>query len=275
MLVGAGDIAVCNSTGDEATAALLDNIPGTVFTLGDNVYDVGTLSQFNACYEPSWGRHKSRTRPAVGNHEYDGAGNTGHFDYFGASAGPAGKGYYSYDLGTWHVIVLNSNCSFVGGCHAGSVQEQWLRADLAANSASCTVAMWHHPRISSGGTHGSISAVQPFWQALYDAGAEVVLTGHEHSYQRHKMLSGSSTPDPVYGLREFVVGTGGASHYSLGTPLPSTEAQNDNTYGVLKLTLRAGSYDWQFIPEAGKTFTDSGTGTCHGAPSAPFGVAAP
>jgi hypothetical protein len=269
VFVGAGDIAACNSTGDEATAALLDAIPGTVFTLGDNVYPTGTLSQYQACYESSWGRHKSRTVPVAGNHEYDASGNTGYFDYFGASAGTPGKGYYSFELGTWHVVVLNSNCSFVGGCQAGSAQEQWLRADLAAHQADCTVALWHHPRFSSGTEHGSDPTMQPFWQALYDGGADLVLNGHEHSYERFAPQTPTGMPDLSYGLREFVVGTGGASHYPLGTPLPTSQASNSDTFGVLKLTLHSGSYDWQFVPEAGATFTDAGTGGCHGAPPPP------
>ena len=266
VLVGAGDIAGCNNPGDEATAALLDDIPGTVFTLGDNVYPSGTLAQYNACYEPSWGRHRARTRPAAGNHEYDIAGDVGHFGYFGASAGPADKGYYSYDAGSWHVVVLNSNCSFAGGCGAGSAQEQWLRADLAAHPANCTVAMWHHPRYSSGGSHGSNTFMQPFWQALYEAGAELVLAGHDHHYERFAPMNGSGAPDGAFGLRSFVVGSGGFSHYALGTVAPNSLVRNADTFGVLKLTLRSGSYDWQFVPQAGRTYTDSGSGSCHGAP---------
>jgi len=267
VLVGAGDIAGCNNGGDEATAALLDNIPGTVFTTGDNVYPTGTLAQYNACYAPSWGRHKHRTRPVAGNHEYDASGNTGYFNYFGASAGPAGKGYYSYDVGAWHVIVLNSNCAFVGGCHAGSVQEQWLRADLAARPASCTIAMLHHPRFTSGTTHRNNTAMAPFWQALYDAGAELVLAGHEHSYERFAMQTPAGVADPVHGLRSFVIGSGGVSHYPLGSPVLNSQARNSDTFGVLKLTLHSGSYDWQFVPEAGKWYSDAGHGTCHGPPA--------
>jgi hypothetical protein len=266
VLVGAGDIAGCNNPGDEATAALLDQIPGTVFTAGDNVYPSGTLGLYSQCYEPSWGRHKSRTRPALGNHEYDSNGSTGHFDYFGAAAGPAG-GYYSYDLGTWHVVVLNSNCQFVGGCQAGSPQEQWLRADLAASAADCTLAIWHHPRFTSGTFHRSDPTMAPFWQALYDAGAEVVVSGHEHFYERLGPMNASGVADPSFGLRSFVIGTGGFSHYGFGTALPTSEVRNADTFGVLKFTLRAGGYDWQFVPEAGKTFTDLGSGTCHGPPA--------
>ena len=267
VLVGAGDIAGCNNPGDEATAALLDQIPGTVFTLGDNVYPTGTLSQFNSCYATSWGRHKARTRPALGNHEYDSSGSTGHFDYFGAAAGPAGKGYYSYDVGSWHVVVLNSNCAFVGGCHAGSPQEQWLRTDLAASRADCTVAMMHHPRFSSGSTHGNNTAMAPFWQALYDAGAELMLAGHDHAYERFAPMTASGVLDSSFGLRSFLIGTGGFSHYTLGTPVTGSQARNSDTFGVVKFTLHDGAYDWQFVPEAGKTYSDAGSGTCHGRPA--------
>lgn len=266
VLVGAGDIAGCNNPGDEATAALLDDIPGTVFTLGDNVYPSGTAALFGSCYEPSWGRHKARTRPVAGNHDYDPGNASAYFDYFGASAGERGKGYYSYDLGTWHVVVLDSDCSFVGGCQAGSAQEQWLRADLAAHPASCTVAMMHHPRFSSG-AHGATASMQPFWQALYDAGADLVLAGHDHTYERLAPMTPNGTANPAFGLRSFVVGTGGFSHSLFDEFFaPNSEVHDDSAYGVLKLTLHDGSYDWRFIPEAGRTFTDAGTGACHGAP---------
>ncbi len=266
VLVGSGDIASCSSSGDEATAKLLDSISGTVFTTGDNVYESGTDTEFTNCYEPSWGRHKARTRPSVGNHEYVTSGASGYFNYFGAAAGERGKGYYSYNLGAWHIIVLNSNCSQVGGCRAGSPQEQWLRADLAAYPATCTLAYWHHPRFSSG-SHGNSTAVQPLWQALYDAGADVVVSSHDHDYERFAPQTPSRAADPAYGIRQFVAGMGGKSHYGFGTIQPNSEVRNSDTYGVLKFTLRATSYDWQFVPEAGKTFTDSGTTSCHGSPT--------
>ncbi len=266
ILVGAGDIASCNSSGDEATATLLDSIDGTIFTTGDNVYESGTDTEFTNCYDPTWGRHKSRTRPSVGNHEYATTGASGYFKYFGAAAGDPKKGYYSYDLGAWHIIVLNSNCSQVGGCTAGSPQEQWLRADLAAYPATCTLAYWHHARFSSG-SHGNSTAVQPLWQALYDAGADVVVSGHDHDYERFAPQTPSGAADPVYGIRQFVAGMGGKSHYGFGTIQPNSEARNSDTYGVLKFTLHATSYDWQFVPETGKTYSDSGTTNCHGSPS--------
>jgi hypothetical protein len=182
ILVAVGDIASCSSDGDEATAALLDGLSGTIATLGDHAYRSGTPQEFADCYDPSWGRHKDRTRPAPGNHDYETSGAAGYFDYFGAAAGEPGKGYYSYDLGTWHIVVLNSNCSQVGGCGEGTPQEQWLREDLAAHPATCTLAYWHHPLFSSGTEHGGNESMQPVWQALYDAGADVVLAGHEHNY---------------------------------------------------------------------------------------------
>lgn len=263
VLVGAGDIASCSSSGDEATATLLDTITGTVFTLGDNVYDSGTATEYANCYGPSWGRTaiRSRTRPVAGNHEYNTAGATGYYGYFGAAAGDPAKGYYAYDHGSWRVYVLNSNCSSVS-CSAGSVQELWLRADLAANPRSCVVAMWHHPRFSSG-EHGSSTATQALWQALYDFNADLVLTGHDHDYERFGPQTATGTSDPSRGIVEFVVGTGGRSHYSFGTIRTNSLVRNGDAYGVLRLTLSASSYGFAFIPVAGQAFTDSGTGACH------------
>lgn len=264
VLVGAGDIASCTSTGDEATADRLDTIGGTVFTLGDNVYTNGTSDEFTNCYGPSWGRTaiKSRTQPVPGNHDYNTAGATGYYDYFGSAAGDPAKGYYAYNAGTWRVYVLNSNCSFVS-CAAGAAQEQWLRLDLAANPKACVVAMWHHPRFSSGTSHGSSTATQALYQALYDFNAELVLTGHEHNYERFAPMAATGTPDNARGLVEFVVGTGGVGHYGFGTSIANSLVRNATTFGVLRLALSAGSWSYSFIPVAGQTFTDSGTGTCH------------
>src|SRR2546428_206142 len=256
VLVGAGDIADCDAS---PTAALLDNIPGTVFTAGDNAYPDGSSSDYAQCYDPSWGRHKARTRPSPGNHDHNTSGAAGYFGYFGAQAGPAGLGYYSYDLGAWHIVSLDSNIDM----SAGSAQETWLRADLAASTKRCAIAYWHHPRFSSGTNHGSEPAAQPLWQALYDFGAEIVISGHDHEYERFAPQKADGTADPARGIREFVVGTGGAGLYSLGTPLPNSEVGNDNSHGVLKLTLSDGSYTWEFIPVAGDSFRDSGSGTCH------------
>lgn len=258
VLVGAGDIADCSSDGDEATALLLDNIPGTVFTTGDNAYPDGTAEQFLKCFDPSWGRHKSRTFPSPGNHDYHTPDAAGYFEFFGSKAGEPGKGYYSYDLGEWHIIVLDSNLPV----KAGSSQEQWLRKDLEAHPAVCTLAYWHHPRFSSGTTHGNKDSMEPLWQALYDYGADVVLAGHEHNYERFAPQDPMGLADPSRGIREFVIGSGGRNHYPIGEPIANSEVRNGDTYGVLKLTLHSSSYSWEFIPEVGKTFTDSGEAPC-------------
>jgi len=259
VLVGAGDIADCGSSGDEASAALLDGIPGTVFTAGDNAYDDGSAANFAQCYAPSWGRHKARTRPSPGNHDYNTSGAADYFAYYGVSAGEAGKGYYSYDLGDWHIVSLNSNVDM----SAGSTQESWLRADLAATTRPCTLAYWHHSRFSSSSNHGNQSQTEPLWDALYDAGAEIVVSGHDHTYERFAPQTATGAADPARGIREFVVGTGGTGHYGLATPEPNSEARDNDTFGVLKLTLGPGTYAWEFVPVAGKSFTDSGSGSCH------------
>src|SRR5215216_1006736 len=269
VFVGAGDIANCSSNNDESTAKLLDNITGTVFTVGDNVYPDGTLTQFNDCYGPTWGRHKNRTKPSPGNHDYNTSGASGYFNYFGAAAGDPTKGYYSYNLGAWHMIALNSEISQ----SVGSVQEKWLRVDLAANPKTCTLAYWHKPRFSSG-QHGNIPASQPLWQALYDYGADVVLNGHDHTYQRFAPQNPKGQADPK-GIREFVVGTGGASLYSFTSNQPNTEVRNNTTFGVLKLTLHSTSYNWQFIPIAGQNFSDSGSANCVGSGTGPTPTSGP
>jgi hypothetical protein len=260
-MVGAGDIAHCSTTTDEATAKLLDGISGTVFTLGDNVYNSGTSAEFANCYNPTWGRHKTRTKPSVGNHEYLTSGASGYFGYFGAAAGDPKKGYYSYDRGDWHVIVLNSNCSQVP-CAAGSAQDTWLRADLANHPNKCTLAYFHAPLYSSG-QHGNSTYVRPFWEALYQANADVVLSGHEHDYERFAPQNPYGAFDSARGIREFVVGTGGTYLRPFGTIKANSVSRNATTHGVLKLTLNSGGYAWKFVPVAGKTFTDSGTASCH------------
>ncbi|HEY3312207.1 MAG TPA: DNRLRE domain-containing protein [Anaerolineales bacterium] len=257
VLVGAGDIADCGSSGDEATANLLAKIPGTVFTAGDNAYEDGSAAEYANCYNPGWGRFKSRTRPSPGNHEYHTSGALPYFAYFGSKAGSPGKGYYSYNLGTWHIIVLNSEID----SQAGSPQEVWLRQDLAANPQTCTLAIWHKPLFASGASHGNNPEFKDFWLALYQYHADVVLNGHEHNYERFapQTPEGKSNAN---GIREFVVGTGGKNHYGFGRIVANSQVRNGDSFGVLKLTLHPGSYDWQFIPEAGKTFTDSGTARC-------------
>ena len=261
VLVGAGSIARCDMSMDEATARLLDGIPGTVFTTGDNTYASGTISDFNRCFDPSWGRHRERIRPAAGDREYSVLGTAGYFKYFGAAAGAADKGYYSYDLGDWHVVVLNSSIPTA----AGSPQEQWLRADLAASTRPCTIAYWHYPRFSSYSTHTRAS-IKPLWDALYAAGAEIVVNGHYRFYERFAPQSPSGDADPG-GIRQFIVGTGGTGQNPFDTVMPNSEVRKTGVFGVLKLTLGSGTYRWDFVPVAGQTFTDSGTGTCNGATS--------
>jgi PKD repeat protein len=269
VLVGAGDIANCNRTQDESTAQLLDGIAGTVFTAGDNAYESGTATEYANCYHPTWGRHKARTKPTPGNHEYQTTGASGYYGYYGSVAGDPTKGYYSFDISGWHVVMLNSNCGsggVTGGCGTNSPQAVWLRADLAANSASCTIAMWHHPKFSSTPTSipGTMNAM---WTALYNDGADIIINGHHHNYERFAPQTPAGAADPAFGIREWVVGTGGQNLASMPNVKPNSQVRNSSTYGVLKLTLHANSYDWSFIPIAGQTFTDSGTGTCHGSPS--------
>ncbi len=263
VLIAAGDIASCDSSGDEATARLLDRTDGTIAALGDTAYPKGSTDDYARCYAGSWGRHKARTRPAAGNHEYQTAGAAGYFGYFGQAAGDPSRGYYSYDLGAWHIIVVNSNCGASAGCARGSPQETWLRADLAASSKRCTLAYWHHPLFTSGAEHGPSTNMRPIFQALFDAGAEVVLSGHEHTYERFAPQNPAGGLDNQRGIRVWVVGTGGASHYGFGAIKPNSQVRNADTYGVLTLTLRADGYDWQFLPVTGKTFTDTGSATCH------------
>ena len=237
---------------------MLDQLaPDRVLTLGDHAYPDGTASQFAAFYDPNWGRHKAITKPVPGNHEYHTTGASGYFDYFGAVAGERGKGYYSFDLGSWHLIAINSEISV----SAGSVQDQWLRNDLATTTKPCILAYWHEPRFSSG-EHGGSTSVAPLWNALYAGRADVVLNGHDHDYERFALQNPSGQADGN-GIREFVVGTGGVSHYTFGTPVPNSQVRDGTSFGVLKLTLHASSYDWKFVAEAGASFTDSGSTSCH------------
>jgi hypothetical protein len=257
VVLAAGDIADCNSTGDSATAAVLDAHPdGTVLTLGDNAYESGTAQEFSDCYEPTWGRHKARTRPAPGNHEYQTPDAAGYFGYFGAAAGPGNRGYYSFDLGDWHLVSLNSerDTGLTGS------QIAWLRADLAATTADCVLAYWHKARWTKG-KYSDVTDAQHLWDVLYDAGADVVLAGHDHDYQRYPPFDKSGARDPERGMRSFVVGTGGRGLYQLVDD-PRREAGDDDTWGVLELTLHPKSYSWRFLGVAGSTFTDSGTAEC-------------
>lgn len=262
VLVGAGDIGDCSTPDDTATAALLDDIEGTVFTAGDNAYENGTAEEFATCYDETWGRHKARTRPAPGNHDWNTSALRGYFGYFGdAARGADGHSWYSYDLGAWHVIVLDSECSRVGGCGADSPQGRWLAADLEASDATCTVAIWHKPRFTSG-EHGNDRSVAPFWTALYGAGVDVVINGHDHDYERFAPQDPSAREDRERGIREFVVGTGGTPLRTFERPVANSELRAAVVHGVLRLALREGSYDWQFIPVSGE-FQDGGTAFCH------------
>ena len=286
IFVGAGDIVPDCTVGAsianaQATAALLNAIPGTIFTLGDNAYQNGTAQQFSQCYDAAWGGAlKARTRPATGNHDYNTANATPYFDYFngaGNFTGPAGdrdKGYYSYNLGNWHIVVLNSECGSPGlwdvnGCAVGSPQEQWLRSDLASSPTNNIIATWHKPRFSSSATDSSIAFMQPLWQALYEHGADIVLGGHWHNYERLAPTNANGTRDDVYGVRQFIVGTGGVPMSGFGATRATSEVRNNTTHGVLKLTLHANSYDWEFVPVTGGSFSDSGSAAVHGTPPAP------
>jgi hypothetical protein len=266
---GAGTATACKQT---ATAQLIEGLGvAGVFGLGDTQYYCGGYNAFLQSYDRSWGAFKSITHPSVGNHEYltsggtdcnaGNAGANGYFSYFGASAGLRGQGYYSFDLGRWHVIALNSNCSDAGGCSATSPQGLWLAADLAVHQNMCTLAYWHIPLFSSGGLAQGNS--RPFWQLLYDHNADLILSAHDHIYERFAPQTPSGTLDRQRGIREFVVGTGGANHSSISTIAANSEVSDATTFGVLKLTLHPTSYGWTFVPTAGGTFTDSGTTPCH------------
>jgi acid phosphatase type 7 len=257
VFVGAGDIAACGSGGTELTAQLLDRIEGTVFTLGDNAYGSGTAEQFRDCYGPTWGRHKARTRPSPGNHDYVTPGAAGYYDYFGENAGPDRRGFYSFDLGTWHIISLNSEIA----AGPDSAQAQWLAADLAAHPANCTLAYWHKPIFSSGSVHGNDPHMRPIWNILARAGADVVLNGHDHIYERFAPQTVDAVADPQ-GIREFVIGVGGAELYGLGEIQPNSEVRGIGVFGVLKLTLHAASYDWEFVPAEAGAFSDAGSADC-------------
>ena len=260
MLVGAGDIASCGGDNDQATATLIDGIPGTVFAAGDLVYPDGTAQEYADCFHPTWGRHKDRMLPVIGNHEYHTPGAAGYFGYFGAEAHGPGA-YHAVDLGTWRVYVLNSECGQVS-CSLGSPQLDWLIADLAANPRQCSLAIWHTPRFSSG-PHGDASWVGALWQTLQAAGAELVISGHDHDYERFLPMDAAGGLDTAAGMIQFVVGTGGIGSATFSAVRANSAVRDGTTYGVIQLTLRPGSYDWQFIPVPGQTFTDSGSAACH------------
>jgi Calcineurin-like phosphoesterase len=263
VFVGAADIGNCNGNGDEATSSLVKGINGTVFTIGDNAYPNGTAKNFAKCYDPTWGQFKARTKPGVGNHDYDTPGATPYFDYFGDVAGDRAEGYYSFDRGGWHIISLNSNCSKIsGGCGVGSAQEEWLKDDLDAHPNTCTIAYFHHPRFSSG-VNGDNASVGPFWSDLYKAGADVVLNGHDHDYEMFSPQDPSGNADPDRGIREFVVGTGGAAFTAFRNIKPNSKARIDGTNGVIEFTLHPDGYDWQFMTAPDGKVADSGSDQCH------------
>lgn len=256
MLLGAGDIGACDeSASAQATAALLDRLPGIIFTTGNHVADASRDEA--GCYQRGWGKHRQRIRPVPGDRE-----SAAYYRFFGASAGTEGEGYYSYDTGSWHVIALNSTIDL----SAGSAQIAWLREDLIANRDRCTVAYWHHPRFASSRDHGDRARTQAAWDLLYDAGVEIVLNGHEQHYERFAPQAPDGSPDWEYGIRQFIVGTGGESDGTFGITVSNSERRRSGTPGVLVLMLRDGSYDWRFVPAAGESFIDSGSGACHDAP---------
>ncbi len=270
ILVGAGDIAQCPLPGAAATASLLKQIPGTVFTAGDNTYPDGATKEFKdcddrtCCYDRTWGLYKDRTRPTPGNHDYNTPGAAPYYAYFGKKAGKSGRGYYSYNLQNWHIVALNSNLKEA----EETAQERWLRADLKAHPTRCSLAYWHHPLFTSvpahGKDHGNNPRIRPLWQILAKFRVDLVINGHEHNYERFAPQNLDGFADPAHGIREFVVGTGGAQHgpFGSGKPQPNSEVRDDTTWGVLKLTLHARSYEWEFIPASGGTFHDAGSAEC-------------
>jgi hypothetical protein len=257
VFVGAGDIANCSVAGGggaRATAALLDKIEGTIFTLGDNAYERGSEKEFRECFGPTWGRHKARIRPTLGNHDTITDRGKAYYEYFGENAGPKGLGYYSFDLGAWHIISLNS-------VNPTGAQIKWLKEDLAASKRECVLAYWHVARFSSG-AHGGDPIMAEAWKILYEASADIILSSHDHNYERFAPQDDKGKADPARGIRQFVVGTGGAGVYEFKRTAPNSEVRSASTYGVLKLTLSPGRYAWEFVPMSGQTFSDSGTGAC-------------
>jgi hypothetical protein len=255
VLLAAGDIASCKMlSGAVATGRLLDQHPGTIATLGDNAYEMGTATEFEQCFGPTWGRNKDRIRPVIGNHDVRTKNGGPFYDYFGERAGQKGKGFYSYELGTWHIIAMNSEDPRIEG-----EQLKWLKADLAAHPSDCILAYWHSPVFSSG-PHGSLPQMFPAWKALVAAGAEIVLSAHDHDYERFAPQDEAGKASPT-GIRQFVVGTGGGGVYNFKKVAANSEIRDNSSYGVIKLTLKPGAYDWEFLPATG-TFTDKGSGTC-------------
>ena len=255
-LTGAGDISVCGGFGAEATAKLLDSLSGTVFTAGDNVQNVGARDEYEKCFEPTWGRHKSRIRPSPGNHDYRTQNGAPYREYFQSVLPPSGQTYYGYDVGGWRILALDSNIPF----SSGSAQERWLRTELEGNRGKCVLAYWHHPLFSSGSW--ATPAVQPLWSVLYEFGVDVVVNGHDHVYERFAPQDPFGRPDDARGIRQFTVGTGGATLSGFVGFAANSQIRDNSTWGVVRFTLRPGSYDWEFIPVSGGSFRDFGTATC-------------
>lgn len=282
VIAAAGDIACDETAGASQTAGDKDDYSAdgcqqgstakllraktyaAILPLGDEQYPDGTLAEFESSYAKTWGLAASPVDPVPGNHEYHTPMGAGYYGYYHAAAGDPAKGYYSWDTAGWHFVAINANCSAIGGCNAGSPEEQWLKADLASHPAACTLAYWHQPRFSSA-HHHSDAMYQPFWVDLFAAGADVVLNGHDHDYERFGPQTPIGAPDGAKGIREFVVGTGGKSHYQFTAVEPNSEVRNNTTFGLIELTLHPHGYNWQFVPAPGTgSFTDTGTGTCHG-----------
>ena len=264
ILIGAGDIATCDHNFDEQTARLLVRNEGIVFTLGDNAYSRGSPQEYRDCYDPSWGRVKDRTEfPVPGNHEYQTGNAAGYRGYFGKRATPDGETWYSRDVGEWHVIVLDANCTEIaGGCGDGSPQLRWLRRDLAASDTRCTLAMWHQPRFSSGEEHGNDPSVEPFWDVLYAADADLVLNGHDHNYERFAPQDPDGNRDDQRGITEVVVGTGGGEIRGMGETQPNSVIREARLLGVFQVTLHPDRWSYRFISTDG-SFSDEGTADCH------------
>ena len=266
VVMVAGDIACPPGTTRTANEChhrdtsnlLVRRSPDKVLTTGDNQYESGRLRAFRRSYDETWGRVKRITRPTPGNHDYGVPSGRGYFEYFGRRAGRIGRGYYSFDVGRWHLIALNSEIS----TSRSSRQVEWLRKDLENNPARCTLAYWHSPLFSSG-THGNDGSVRPLWRALYTAGADIVVNGHDHDYERFAPLEPDGDRNRRRGIREFVVGTGGVGLRPFAGVKPYSRARNSHAFGVLRLALRATSYEWRFIPEQGASYSDGGTRSCH------------
>jgi calcineurin-like phosphoesterase family protein len=271
-----GGLGVGNKCRQQATSDLAAaGGYAAVLALGDEQYECGGYQAFLQAYDPTWGRVRAITRPTPGNHEYLQSNNSagtgcgslatarGYFDYFGSAAGTKGKGYYSFDIGSWHLIALNANCRFTTGCKAGSAQEKWLKADLAASSATCTLAFWHQPRFSSAKVHGNNDKYAAFWDDLYAAGADLVLNGHFHAYERFAPQDPNQQPDPTTGIREIVVGTGGEGYQQFGAVQPNSEVRGTKLNGILAVTLHPDGYDWEYVAIPGETFSEAGSDLCH------------